>query len=421
MGPEEAEGGGGGISLRRPKTFESFKVPAYRIYYGATTGEWVSLSMQMVVRPLLAYRITGSGAILGVLSLSNAIPMLLVSLFGGAVADRVQKKNILVACQAILAAVSLGVAIALTLGYLSPERPNSWWLLAASAMLQGVTMGLMMPSRQAIIPEIVGEEQVMNAISLNSLGTNAFRLIGPALAGFLIDAIDFDAVYYVMTAVFIISAVCATFLPRSRALTVGKRSALKDILEGVRYIRREKIILVILVFSLFCTILGMPFMFLMPMFTEDILKVGATGMGLLMMVSGVGAISGSLILASLSNKKRGLILILSNLFMGLMLLGFSFSRWWYPSLALITLVGLGQTGQMALGIVLIQAYTEASYRGRALSFYMMGMGLASLGTFFGGILAEAVGIQWSIGAMATALTLLSILMLAFSPLLRKLD
>jgi predicted MFS family arabinose efflux permease len=284
-----------------------------------------------------------------------------------------------------------------------------------------VIMGFMMPARQAIIPEIVGEEQVMNAISLNSLGMNAFRLMSPALAGFIVDAIDFDAAYYIMTFMYLSGAVCAAFLPRSQALTTGSSNTLKDIAEGMRYVRREKVILLILVFSLLGTILSMPFNFLMPMFTEDILKVGATGLGLLMMFSGLGAIFGSLILASLSNRKRGLMMILSTLLMALVLVGFSFSRWWYPSLALITLVGLGQTVLMALGIILIQAYAEPSFRGRAISFNMMGMGLANFGTFIAGVMSESIGIQWSIGGMAMALILFSIMMLSFSPLLRKLE
>ena len=148
---EGAEGGRSGISLRKLKTFESFKNPAYRIYYGAMAGQWLPMNMEMVVRPLLAYRITGSGAILGGLSLAHAIPLLFISLFGGAIADRVQKKKILVVGQVSSAVVSLGIALALTLGYLGEDYPGSGWLLAVSAVLQGIIMGFMMPSRTAIM------------------------------------------------------------------------------------------------------------------------------------------------------------------------------------------------------------------------------------------------------------------------------
>ena len=418
---EGAKDGGSGISLRRLKTFESFKTPAYRIYYGAMAGQWLSMNMEMVVRPLLAYRITGSGAILGGLSLAHAIPLLLISLFGGAIADRVQKKKILVAGQASSAVVSIGIALALTLGYLGEDYPGSWWLLAVSAVLQGIIMGFMMPSRTAIIPELVGEEQVMNAISLNNMGMNTFRILGPALGGFLVASLGFGASYYTTTGVYIIGALFAVSIPHTRAITAPTTSTVSDIVEGVQYIRHRKTILLILAFSLLGMVFGMPYMFLMPMFTEDILKVGATGMGIVMMVAGVGAIIGSLTLASLPNRKRGLMLIIGSVIMGLALVGFSFSHWWAPSLFLIAFVGLGQTSQQTLSITLAQAYVDADYRGRVLSFLMMGIGFASIGTFLAGILAEAVGIQWSIGGFAMAMLLASLLVWAFTSRLRELD
>ena len=401
-----------GLSWHSLKTFESFKVPAYRIYYGAMAGQWATMSMQMVVRPLLAYRISESGTVLGVLSLASAIPLLIFSLYGGAIADRIRKKRILLAGQASSGAITLGIALALTFGLLSEDIPNSWWLLVFSAVLQGTVMGFMMPSRSAIIPEIVGEDKVMNAISLNNLGMNFFRLIGPALAGFIVAAVDFDAAYYLMTAMFAMGTTFAICLPRGQAAParVNEGSTLGDIVDGLRYIRRQKTILLILIFSLF----GMVFMFLMPMFTEDILKIGAEGLGLLMMISGFGAILCSLLLASLPDKKRGIMFIVSSLVLGLALVGFSFSELVMTSAIMIFIVGLGNTGQQALSITLAQSYTEATYRGRVLSFLMMGIGLASLGTFFAGILADAFGVQWALGGFAMMLALLALLVWIFA-------
>ena len=114
-------------------------------------------------------------------------------------------------------------------------------------------------------------------------------------------------------------------------------------------------------------------------------------------------------------------LILSSLLISLMLVGFSYSHWWYTSLVLIVFVGLGQAGLMALGLTLLQSYTEASYRGRVMGFHTMGHGLASIGTFLAGTMAEVVGVQWSIGGLAMVLALLSVLSLGFVPRLRKLD
>ena len=137
IGSEEPGGGRGGISLRSLKTFGSFKNPVYRLYYGSMVGQWSSMNMQMVARSLLIYRITGSGAILGGMALAHSIPLLLLSLLGGALADRLQKKYILLFGQVGSAVVSLGVALALTLGYLGPAHPGSWWILIVSAMVQG--------------------------------------------------------------------------------------------------------------------------------------------------------------------------------------------------------------------------------------------------------------------------------------------
>jgi MFS family permease len=384
-------------------------------------GHWFSMNMQMVTRSLLVYRITGSGTILGFMGLANSIPMLTLSLLGGVIADRVDKKRVLFLGQGASGLISLSVALALTLGYLSPEHPESWWFLAVSSALQGAIMGLMLPSRQAMIPDIVGEEQLMNAISLNTLGMNVFTIAAPALAGFLIDAFNFSVVYYSMTGMYFLATFGISFLPKSQVRPSEGGSTLNDITEGLSYVRRERVILTILLFSLACTILGMPHRLLLPMFTEDILKTDATGLGLLMSVSGIGALTGSLILASLPNKKRGLMQIISGLLFGLGLVGFAFSRSLYFSLAMMFFVGIGQTGQQLLSTTQVQYHVDASYRGRVLSIMMMGFGMASLGTFFAGILAQTIGPQWSIGGLATVLTMVALVILVFAPRLRKLD
>jgi len=417
-------GGGmgmGGFSLRNLRTFSSLKNPVYRLYYAGILGQRASMNMQMVARSLLVYRITGSAVILGVMSLAHAIPMLFLSLIGGVIADRVQKKYVLIAGLVSSAVVSLGIALALTLGYLSVERAGSWWILAAAALLQGIIMGLMIPSRQAIIPEIVGEEELMNAVSLDTLGMNTLRLLAPAAAGFLIDAFDFEAVYYTMTGMYLMGMVFISFMPLTSMMTIRGGGALADIIEGVKYLRRETTIILILVFTLFTVLLARPYFILMPIFADDILKVGATGMGVLISVSGIGAITGSLTLASLPNKKRGLMLLASSLIMGAALVGFSFSSSWPLSLGLIVFVGLGMAGRMTLGNTLLQYYVDDEYRGRVMSIYNMEFGLTSLGGFAAGLLAEATGVQWTVGGFAMVLIFLSILGFAFLPRLRRLD
>jgi len=416
----DMDGGMEKISLRE-RTFGSFKNPAYRFYYGGLLLQWFPMSMQLVARSLLIYRLTGSAAILGAITFANAIPILLLSLFGGVIADRMQKKYVMIVGQVGSAVVSLGIALSLSMGYLSVERAGSWWILVVASILQGIIMGLMLPSRQALLPEIVSGEQLMNAVSLTTMGANALRIFAPALAGFLIGAFDFAAVYYVMTASYLMSGVCIAFLPTISMITTRGSNALADIKGGLHYIRHDTTILLILVFTLLVVVLSMPYMHLMAIFADDILKVGEIGLGWLMSVSGIGAIIGSTTLASLPNKKRGAMLLASAIIMGVALACFSFSNSLYLSLALMVVVGLGQTGRMTLGTTLLQYYVADEYRGRVMSIYMMEFGLASFATFAAGLIAEAVGVQWAVGGFAIVLVLLSILALAFIPRLRKLD
>ena len=406
---------------RYKQTFISFKNPVYRLYWGALMCQMASMNMQLMARSLLIYRLTGSAAILGGMALAFAIPTLFLSLFGGVLADRVQKKHVLMVGQLSSAVVSLCIALTLTLGYMSAERAGSWWILIIAGVFQGIIMGLMMPSRQAIIREIVSGEQVMNAVSLTTMGMNALRLFAPAATGFLIDAVDFAAVYYTMAGLYLMGVVFVVFMPRTSSISLGGRGALVDIQEGLKYIRHETNIMLVLGFTLFAVLLSMPYRLLMPLFTEDILKVGATGMGVLMSVAGIGAIVGSLVLASLPNKKRGVMLLASGLLLGVSLASFSFSTSWYLSLALIVFVGLGQAGRMTLANTLLQYYVEDEYRGRVMSIYLMEFGLAGFGTFAAGLLAEAFGIQWTIGGFAMVLGFLSILALVFIRRIRELD
>ncbi len=330
VGAVPGMGGGpgrrGAVSFRNLRTFNSFKNPIFRLYYGGMLGQMASMNMQMIAGGMLLKRLTDSPAIVGTMSLANAIPMLILSLFGGVIADRVEKKYVLLFGQIAFALISLGIAIALTLGYLSPERPGSWWILVVSSILQGSVMGLAMPSRQAIINDIVSEEELMNAISLNFMGMNSLQLFAPALAGFLVDAYDFKAVYYTMTGLYIIAIIFFIFMPKIGIKVTSRGSALVEIREGFKYVWHQKTIRLILFLSFIAVVLSMPYGMLMPFFADDVLHKGAQGMGILMSVSGAGAIVASITLASLPNKKRGIMMLAGGVFLGVALTAFSFSN-----------------------------------------------------------------------------------------------
>lgn len=419
-----AGGMGGGrtaFSLRNLRTFNSFKNPIFRLYYGGMLGQMAAMNMQMIAGSLLLKRLTESPAIVGWMSLANAIPMVSMSFFGGVIADRVEKKFVMLFGQVAFAIISLAIALALTFGYLSPEREGSWWILVVSSVLQGATMGLAMPARQAIINDIVNEEELMNAISLNFMGMNALQLFAPALAGFMVAAFDFKAVYYMMTGLYIMAIVFFTLMPRIGIRASGRARALTDIKAGLQYVWQEKTIFTILALSFIAVVLSMPYGMLMPFFADDVLKVGARGMGVLMSVSGAGAMVASITLASLPNRRRGLMMLGGGILLGVSLTAFAFSTLWPLSLALIVCVGIGGTVRMTLTNTLVQYYVEDEYRGRVMSLFMMQFGLSSFGTVIAGLVAEAFGVQWSVGGFAMALIVISILAVFLLPNLRRLD
>ena len=419
--------GGGQMSLRNLRTFTSFKYPAFRLFYGAVIGQMAAMNMQMVARALLVYELTGSGFALSIMALGNAAPMLFFSLFGGVIADRVEKKYVLLLGQAASAAVSLMVAIMLTTGLMTEERSGSWLLLVVAALLQGTVMGLMMPSRQAMIADIVGQEELMNAVALNTFGMNAMRLLAPVPVGFIIYFMGYDAVYYVMTAMYIVAVIFIALMPRTGVVSLRGRGAIRDVVDGLRYVRGDRTILMVLVVIFFVTLLSMPYMMLLPALTDDVLGMDERGYGFLLMVSGIGAMLGSIVLASLPNKKRGFMLLAGSLVLGVALVGMFFSASWVPSYAValtfgfIFFVGIGQTARMTLGNTLLQYYVQDEYRGRVMSLMMMEFGLTSFGVVFAGIMTDMIGVQWAVGGMAILLIACCAYALVFMPSIRKLD
>ncbi len=411
-----------GFSVRNLRTFKSFKNPVFALYFGGLLGQMVGVNMQMMTRSFLVYELTDSAFLLGTMSLFFAVPMVLFSLFGGVIADRMQKKYIMLYGQAASAIVSATIGFTLLTGFLTAENPWSWWILGASSFFQGIIMALMMPAMQAIIPEIVEGEDLMNAISLNTMGMNTLRLLAPAAAGFLIDYVGYEAVYFTTAIAYLISVVFILFLPKTSTVKKTTTDVLSSIKEGIKYLKKEKTILLIMGFTLVITILAMPFQQLLPIFVVDVLHKTPQAGGFLMSVSGIGSIISSLILASLPNKKRGLMMLGGNIILGIALFSFALSTSYPLSLVLIGFVGVGQMIQMALGTTLIQYYSDPVYIGRLMSIMMMQFGLMSFSTFLAGALTELTGnVQWAIGGLALILVVLSVSAIIFVKRIRNLE
>ena len=420
-------GRGSGLNLKDLRTFTSFKNPVFRLYYGAMMGQMAAMNMQMVARSLLVYELTGSGTALGTMALGNAMPMLFFSLFGGVIADRVEKKQVLFWGQVASAVIAFATALLLIAGIMSEDKEGSWLWLIVAALAQGTVMGLMMPSRQAMIADIVGQKDLMNAVALNTFGMNALRLLAPIPVGFIIYYSGFESVYLVMTGMYIIAVVFISLMPNTGVVSLQGRGAMKDALDGLRYARNESTIFLVLIITFIVCLLSMPYMMLLPALTEDVLNVDERGFGILLSMSGVGAMLGSIILASLPNRKRGLMLMVGSLLSGIALTGLFFvdslfpSMMWTAAMVFIFFVGIGQTARMTLGNTLIQYYVDPVYRGRVMSLMMMEFGLTSFGVFAAGILTDMIGIQWSVGGLAIILTIFSFFGIIFIPKIRKLE
>ncbi len=377
--------------------------------------------MEMVARTYLVYDITGSAAKLGIMSLANAVPTIIFSLVGGAIADRLAKKYLIIIAQIAMMLASLGYGIAVNVGYLTPAHPESWWVLVVGSAVLGTITAMSMPARQAIIPELVRPEHIMNAVSLGTLGMSLFQLIGPATAGIVIDGFGYAAIFYIMAGLNAFGIIFAALLPRTKPIQVHTQSVLANIKDGLKYMFGHRTILLILVLFIASIIMAMPYQMMMPVFAKDILKVGVSGQGTLMSMAGFGALAAALVLASMPPKKRGAILLLSNLLLGMGLIVFAFSVSWPLSISMMVLVGIGMTGNNTAGAALMQVYSDPLYLGRVMSVMSMSWGLSGVGAFFAGILTEQISAPWTIGGLAICLAAISFGVFICVSWLRKLD
>ena len=391
-------------------------------------GQFGAMNMQMLVRGYLVFELTGSFAALGVMSLANAVPMFVFSPFGGVLADRAPRKHVLQVGQLLNGGIAATIAVLLFLDALTFGH------LLASAAVQGLVWALMMPARQAMIPDVVGEARLMNAVALNTAGMNVMRLAAPGAGGLMIAAFGAEWVYVLMASFFVFATVALLPVPakrgsvasRGRGAAGGQQSGagvgqtFRDFADALRYIAGRPAVLAVLSANFIIVMFSMPYMMLLPGFVAEVLDGDSAQLGLLMTITGVGAVAGSLVIASMPSRRRGLILLLSSLLLGVALMVFSISTSFLLTSVVMIVIGLGQTGRMSLSNVLIQAYVDDEYRGRVMSVYMMEFSIVSFGVFLVGMFAGVVGIQWAIGATAVGLTIVSLGGLLY-PRLRNLD
>ncbi len=404
------------------KTFDSLGNYAFRWYFFSMSGWFASMNMQMIARGWLAYDLTGSYAALGVVSLANAIPGMVLGLVGGVVADKVMKKQIIQVGQVV------NMVVAFILAGLMLADLIEFWQLLVGAVAHGSVNAMLMPARQSMIPEFVDDWHLMNAIALNTAAQNVMRLTAPALAGLVIALAGPGWVYMLIAILYLWGAISMTRVPGTRPAARASqtirgaiREGLNDLALGLGYMKREQSVRLVLTLNLAIVFFSQPYQMLLPGFASDILGAGAGRLGLLMSVTGVGALIGSLVIASLPGRNRGMILLISALIMGIALIAFSISTWFWVTVPIMLAVGFGQAGRQSLGNVLLQTYTEASYRGRMTSIYMLEFSVTAFMVFFLGAVANAVGIQWALGVSFTTMVVIVVATMLFSPRARNLQ
>lgn len=372
------------------------------------------IQMQMVARGYLVYELTSRPALLGIVHGGSAIPILILSLWGGAIADRIDRKKIIQGGQVLNAGIALVVSVLIATGQVT------WVHLLIASMIQGGMWAFMMPARQAIIPQIAGQKNLTNALAINAAGMSAMTLVSPALAGILYGAFNAQGAYYVVTIMSLLACLFTSLVKYSGPQTTETNTQMvTHIKEGLKYISANHLVLLLLVIGLTTTLLAMPFRFLLPVFVVDVYGKGPEALGLLNSIIGVGSLAGSIFIASLGKWNRGLLIIIGCFMSCFGLLLIAAFPFYIAAVFIMIILGLGDAIRRTLNQTLILEIVEDQYRGRVMSVFMMIFGLMPLGVVPGGLAIELLGGQAAIAILAVGLLVVSVVLLITQKQLRE--
>ncbi|MBI4234521.1 MAG: MFS transporter [Chloroflexi bacterium] len=391
----------------RLRTFTSLRHRNYRFLWGSTlftsAGNW----LQQVTLGWLVYDMTGNAFLVGALQGARAVPFLVAGPIGGVLSDRMDRRKLLIVNQVFLGLLAVGFAMLVSSG-----RAQVWHLFAFT-ILSGAGWALNNPLRQALVPNTVPREDLMNAIALNSVAFNVNRVTGPAVGGLLIAFFGPGTNFFIQAACYagVALMVFPIRLPYQNLAAGRRASAVSDLVEGLRYVVKEQTTLALILVAMIPSLFMMPFTSgLMPVFAKDVLKVGPEGLGLLLSVFGVGALVGTMTLASLGNvSRKGLLVLGTAIFAGVAVMAFSRATSMAFALPFIAAAGAAHMLYNALNNTIIQSITPDALRGRVMSIYMLDHGLVPLGSFLAGSLAHFYGSPLAIlagGASSASLILL---------------
>lgn len=365
------------------------------------TGSWV----QIVAQGWLALDLSDDPFIVGVVSAAGSFPVLLFSLYGGVIADRYDKRKLVMIGQGLLALEAAALWWFVVSGTITIP-----WLIALAAFA-GVVSAFEIPARQALLIELVVREDLMDAIALNTSAFNLARILGPSIAAAVIASAGL-AWCFGLNALSFSAVLAGLFLLRLPPYVrpVDRPSPMAGLREGIAYMfATTEIIVVMRMVSVF-SIFGVPYLTLMPVFAREALGLGASGYGLLMTVTGVGALSGALFLAAVGGRiQRGRLFATASVAFPLMILALSATRQAPVAGFVLLLCGLFMILQTALANGILQAIVPDELRGRVMAAYVVVyVGFAPIGSFTGGALARAVGIEWTLAAGGAVMLLFAL-------------
>jgi len=391
-------GEGGGFRSRSRHSLgllsRSFRHRNFRLFFA---GQFISLIgtwMQSVAVSWLVYRLTGSSLALGVVGFVSYLPVFVFGLWGGYVADRGNKRAILVVTQAA------AMVQALALAALDFSGTATVWQVGGLAMVLGIINAVDMPTRQSFVVEMVGKDDLHNAIALNSSMFNSARVLGPALAGVLVAAVG-EGWCFLGNGLSYLAVIAGLLLMRlpPAPKRAGRGRMMSHVAEGLVYAWRDRPMRAILAGLCITSLFGASYMVLMPIFVDAVLGMGARGLGFIMAATGVGSVAAALLLA-IKQESRGLgrLRVLAGLGFGLALVAFAFSRAFWLSLLLAPVLGFCLILFFAAANTLLQLRSPDAMRGRVMALYSITLvGMAPFGSLFAGSVSSLLGAPLTVG------------------------
>jgi len=398
-------------------TFAAMRHRNFQLYFGGQLISNIGTWMQIIAQAWVVYQIGHSELTLGLVAFASAIPTLLISPWGGVVVDRVSRRNLLIMTQ------TGAMLLAFILAILTFSGVVKEWHVIALAALLGVVNAFDAPARQAFVPEMVGKEDLPNAIAMTSMMFNSARIIGPAIAGLLLAIIG-AAWCFALNGISFFAVIIGLWLmklPPHRTVH-NPASPWKQLVSGVQYTARNRDLSALILLSLVFSIFGISYSTVLPAFVEKILHQGAMAYGWVNAASGFGAVTGAFILAHrVSHGRRGQLLVLTNIAFPLLLIAFSFTTLYPLSLLLAYGLGVGFMVQFTTINTLLQTRVEDNFRGRVMGLYTITFfGFAPFGNLLIGYLGQTLGLGIAMTLFAVCSLILSRLVLMKTPEIQKL-